>query len=234
MSIIKSISACKLYTAHDNKDKIIAAIQNPINNELVQQLSEYLDTDKIIRPNAYNTDVDDTSIDDAHTDTSNEDSFDFDTSSADDFFSDDFDSSEDIIDDDDSTADDTTDVDDPVDEDEPVTQSTKSNRASVTANTTLYIDGSKITESLDVLKGTLNSRSETCGVSRILVKENELWIHYSDSLNLNNVMGPVIELMNSSYPYLNFNRLARTENAIVFEISLNDTDINIGPIGSGD
>lgn len=75
-----------------------------------------------------------------------------------------------------------------------------------------------------VLSGTLNLHTDTCGVSRVGVKGDEIWIYYNDDINLNNRMGPVIELLNaSSYSYLTFNRLARTDNAIVFTISSNDT-----------
>ncbi len=41
-------------------------------------------------------------------------------------------------------------------------------------------------------------------------------------------MSTVIELLNAAnYQYLIFNRLARTENAIVFTISVNDTMNNM-------
>lgn len=72
---------------------------------------------------------------------------------------------------------------------------------------------------LDEIKGTLNNREETVGVYRIEVREKELWIYYNDSTNLNNIMTDVIELLNNAgYTYLSFNRLARSNNAIVFEI----------------
>lgn len=81
----------------------------------------------------------------------------------------------------------------------------------------------ELSTAVDEIYGTLNGREETKGVSRIMVKEDntELWIHYEDSVNLNNVMSNVILVLNScGYYYLQFNRLARSENAIVFEISL--------------
>lgn len=70
---------------------------------------------------------------------------------------------------------------------------------------------------LTSLKSTLNSREDTAGVTRIAEKENEVWIYYNDDTNLNNVMTEVIEcLMNSGYESFEFNRLARSDNAIVF------------------
>lgn len=77
---------------------------------------------------------------------------------------------------------------------------------------------------LDEIKGTLNHVADTAGVSRIEMKDHELWIFYNDEVNLNNIMTEVIELLNNTgYTYLSFNRLARSNNAIVFEISYNTT-----------
>ena len=74
------------------------------------------------------------------------------------------------------------------------------------------------------IRGTLNARQDCCGVNRVMMKDNELWIHYNDDINLNNVMTNVIELFNAAgYTYLEFNRLARSANAIVFVTSIVDT-----------
>lgn len=78
---------------------------------------------------------------------------------------------------------------------------------------------------LDEIKGTLNVSDDTAGVSRIAVKENEMWIYYNDDINLNSIMTDVIERLNTcGYTYLVFNRLARSNNAIIFEIQLNSTN----------
>lgn len=83
------------------------------------------------------------------------------------------------------------------------------------------------------VKGTLNARASTQGVSRVAVKNDELWIYYNDDINLNNVMSDVIELLNaSSFHYLIFNRLARTDNAIVFTINCNDTLNAMEPVNN--
>lgn len=111
-------------------------------------------------------------------------------------------------------ADESTDVDDnsetehEIDTKEPVTESIHVNILPI-----------------DVIKGTLNHKEETSGVSRIENKDKELWIYYNDDVNLNNIMTDVIELLNNTgYTYLSFNRLARANNAIVFEVS-NNTDM---------
>ncbi len=80
------------------------------------------------------------------------------------------------------------------------------------------INSPKFAEKANEIKGYLNANSSTAGAARIGAKDNELWIYFEDSINLNNVMSAVIEYMQNPYPYLTFNRLARSDNAIVFEI----------------
>ena len=92
-----------------------------------------------------------------------------------------------------------------------------SNRTAIKACTSL--------SDLEVMKNTLNSVDSTCGVSRIHMKENEVWIYYSDDINLNTVMTDVIErLLHEGYG-LEFNRLARSDNAIVFESLLSTQEL---------
>jgi hypothetical protein len=74
---------------------------------------------------------------------------------------------------------------------------------------------------LNVLKDTLNSRQDTAGVTRIAQKEKELWIYYNDDVNLNDIMVDVIEcIMKLDFNMIEFNRLARSDNAIVFVITV--------------
>lgn len=74
---------------------------------------------------------------------------------------------------------------------------------------------------VESIKGTLNSQQLTCGVTRVAVKNDEVWCYYNDSVNLNEVMVKAIDLVSKAgYSYLEFNRLARSDNAIVFVISI--------------
>lgn len=74
---------------------------------------------------------------------------------------------------------------------------------------------------VESIKGTLNSQQLTCGVTRVAVKNDEVWCYYNDSVNLNEVMVEAIDLVSKAgYRYLEFNRLARSDNAIVFVISI--------------
>lgn len=73
---------------------------------------------------------------------------------------------------------------------------------------------------LNVLKDSLNLAEGLAGVSRIMLKDTELWIYYNDDINLNNIMTDVIEYISQAYSYIEFNRLARSDNAIVFECNV--------------
>lgn len=68
----------------------------------------------------------------------------------------------------------------------------------------------------DSVKATLNDNEDTTGVSRTAIKDDELWVYYEDSINLNKVMASAIETLNNLDCGLEFNRLARSDNAIVF------------------
>jgi hypothetical protein len=79
------------------------------------------------------------------------------------------------------------------------------------------------------IKGFLNSKQDTTGVNRVQIKNDELWIYYNDDINLNNVMTNVINTLNAAnYKYFDFNRLARTDNAMVFTVSVERTDTFTG------
>lgn len=248
---MKAIFACKLYKSSKRKDKIKAALQNPINAELVEQLDEYLGeeyrpvtkidgdvmkavpkTDK--KPGSSTTRQtkssghrpsggglgglssalsglnDDTTISEKYGD-----ELDADGNAA-------FDATQGT-----SSSDDNSDT--------TANSATQVNKSAIVADTIVTKPLVETQVSLNglagELKGTLNARSSTTGVNRVAVKNNEIWIYYNDDINLNNVMTAVIDTLNSAnYHYLIFNRLARTDNAIVFTINGNDTDNMMEPI----
>lgn len=244
--ILKAIFASKLYKASPRKDHIKAQLSDPINKELVQQLRSYLD-EEYLQPDF--TDNSGVSVQGP------DDDFDMDTGTGpstsapsgpsgryssgggsgvpgltyeNEGSDGEFDAPE-SEDGSDNTSEPDVDVpglniedesDDSTDvqEDEPVEQSKK-----VTASKNIVND---LSSAVEQIKGTLNAQIETSGVNRILVKDKqELWVYYNDDINLNNVMGPVIELLNAAgFTYLAFNRLARSDNAIVFEIQLISTN----------
>lgn len=226
---VNAIYASKLFKASKRKDKIRAAAENPLNAELVIQIPDYVDDEFKVSSKSKSAETSSSS------DTADSDSKErirpseshassgggghFAPSGGTDHHL------SDMLKEEESSAPDlekssksseASESPEPAssenDSSEGVEESTNIPQPSITACT-------EISTEIDSIIGLLNSREDTAGVCRGLVKEDELWLHFKDSINLNNVMEPVIALLNASnYTTLNFNRLARTENAIVFSI----------------
>lgn len=222
---LKRIYASKLYVTSTRKDSIRAAIQDPINAELVQQLSEYLDDDALVELKYAENEA--KKAEEAEADNSEtvvpSDNAGGSAGGGGSFTHSDF--SGDAISDfgEDELAD--FDMPDEGGEEEPVAdieESTKVNGKKITATSIIWTTVEDVVSECDTIQGTLNAREDTCGANRLQVKDNELWIYYNDDVNLNDKMIDVIEVLNSTgYTYLAFSRLARSNNAIVFDITLN-------------
>lgn len=245
---MKAIFASKMYAASKNKDKINAAISDPLNKELVLQLKEYLQDEKLETPSEERNQTNEEptgaipkGVEPAGSKPSNSAEskpFTFTPAGGSPSSLSEPEDGENVDDDisqsngEPSGADDELEVDeetlDSTDDSDDIDSNTASSGQPITAS-------QSIDDVPTELKGTLNMRTDTEGVARARIKDNELWIHYNDNVNLNNVMGPVIELLNSaSYSFLEFNRLARTENAIVFEVSHIDTLNTVEPVGGSE
>lgn len=222
---MKAIIASKIFASMDmnRQQKIVAKLNNPMNVELVKQLKTYLDEEYQSLADEGHGVSNEGEIEEEHLDTgedkgagssfvSSHPSYSSESSSS----LDDFDPTEggyeevsegDSIDGEEEPSDEV--------EDEEVESS----------------QGFNIMNVVKRIKDSLNSREDTKGVNRILVKDKELWIYYQDKMNLNTVMAEVIEYLNSAgYTYLEFNRLARSENAIVFDLSFIDTNTVVEPM----
>lgn len=239
-----------MYRYSKHKDKIHSAISNPLNAELVQQLSKYVDFNE--PKDLPESDVDTTKVnnkEDTSTTQKSESkplSFTPHSSITSKPSSEQLDTTAESEEPEDAKVTDTantgnTGKDDTTEEKSSETsnveESTKIKGNQVVESGTVLYNNScicvdKLPEVVDQIKGALNLRADTKGVNRVLVKDSELWIYYDDSINLNNVMAAVIEFLNAAnYQYLEFNRLARSDNAIVFEVSLEDTNKYVDPIG---
>lgn len=203
---MEAIYSSKLYKSSKRKDRILAAAADPINLELVQQLRSYVD-DEYLEPKQDTVEHDDTV--DVHDESSSEvsqESPDIVEPPEDETIPDDSEK--------DSEPDELT--EEKTDEENPAEASILVKQHPVLASDELV---SSTENSADMIRGSLNSRSDTCGVSRVKINDEELWIHYNDKTNLNDVMEPVIAyLASAGYINLEFNRLARSSNAIVFDI----------------
>lgn len=228
--MIKSITTSKLFVTSSRQKSIMAAIENPINVELVQQLSEYLsDESKEDLKDAlqYNQ-----SVNDAATSQSGDSNGAIDDTSDGDFGGVGTPSSVggsapsggstpsggNVFDDfsfDDTSSEATADDGALSEESSAVEEST-----AVSGNPILgATDISDISVPVTEIKGLLNANSDTCGVIRAECEDDEFWLYYADEVNLNDIMISVIEILNASgYTYLKFNRLGRSNNAIIFDI----------------
>ena len=249
---MNAIFACKLYKSSKRKDKIQAAMQNPVNAELIKQLDEYLD-DEYKPVTHIDGDVtkavpdEDKNADNAAKSSSSSSKHSSSGKSSLGGLSSALSGLEPSIsekygeelDEEGETAFDATQAtDDSSDEDTTDNTADSASRLSGTPITADTIVTEPLVENhvslsglAGELKGTLNARATTAGVNRVSTKNNEIWIYYNDDTNLNNVMTAVIDTLNAAnYHYLIFNRLARTDNAIVFTINSNDTANAMEPV----
>lgn len=238
---MKAIYASKMYRSSRHKDKIRAALSNPINAELVQQLKEYLDEDDVIDKDVLEN-TEDEQENTKESNSSNEriphktPSISNNPSSIPSkeppqtALEKDIDKLSDLENPEESTDSESE------DKEETIQNSTSISNTTIESQTVLYSDinsnSSNLNNITDEIKGILNSRQDTCGVNRVLSKESELWIYYGDKINLNNVMDSAIELLNAAnYSYLDFNRLARSDNAMVFQINMCNSTSSMKPLG---
>lgn len=229
--MISAIFASKLYQVSSRKDRIHSAYMNPLNAELVQQIDSYVSPkyQKLLdeegsqvgeNMNPAGGENSESSPGSGSSSSSSGGGSSFSKGSGS-FSGGDIPGM--ITDEPDESSD--SDIDDtssevsvpesaPASDSEPDDDSVE--QSTVIASSCTEKDASLETETM---KGSLNAVEDTAGVTRIRVKDKELWIYYQDSVNLNSVMGPVIDSMNAlGYTYLEFSRLARSDNAIVFDI----------------
>lgn len=229
----QAIMASKLFRSSTRKADILAAIDDPINVELVEQLDEYIGDEykDLLKPQREETkpkeSEETTELDEG---TGEETGGEFKPSNgipapgsrptplAE--------KHKDELEDLDGEAPEFTEEDE--EEKKSAESSTKASGSKVVAETTLVNPNINLDPSLrniaGEIKGYLNALNTTAGVARVNVKGDELWVYYNDDINLNNVMSAAIESLSAAnYQYLVFNRLARTDNAIVFTLSIEDT-----------
>lgn len=210
---MKIIYSSKLYKASSRKDKIRANINNPINVELVQQIADYVDANE---PKQLDTKVNEPSesvVKRSDHPAPNRGADKINHSSESDVSpSDDIEPMPGLI------ADDTTISDEPQPaqpEDESTEEINESEK--LTDDTVQGVEG--ICSSIDInqIKDELNDSPLTEGVIRVANKAREIWVYFNDNTNLNDIMVNVIDSIFSRYgAQLEFNRLARSENAMVF------------------
>ena len=210
---LKIIYSSKLYKASSRKDKIRANINNPINVELVQQIEDLVDVNepkqldtKVNEPSESVVKRSDHPAPNRGADKINH------SSERDNNPPDDIEPMPGLIIDEETISDEPQ----PAEfEDEPAEDITESEK--LADNTVEGIED--ISSSIDTIqiKDELNESPLTEGVIRVADKAREIWIYFNDNTNLNDIMVNVIDSIFSRYgAQLEFNRLARSENAMVF------------------
>lgn len=220
-----NILASKLYIGSDStrKKRILSAVADPVNKELVEQVRDYLD-EEFINPlylNSESHDVEDTGASEGSPSMSKDTKGFGSPSGAHPSFSG-GPSTAGLGDD--SIPDDA----DTVPEGEEAGSEETSDIKEDSAEEPSDVDSSTdINISVAEVQGTLNSREDCAGVTRVVIKDSELWVYYKDDVNLNKTMTATIEkLLEAGYHSLEFNRLARSNNAVVFDILTQTIDNN--------
>lgn len=239
MSLTKIYNS-KLYLTSNRKDKIHAAMEDPINVELVQQISDYLDDDskKVLKQaiadneakEAANAPASDTSeetnVFDGFTPSSHgggsggHSSGGFSGGAPADLGGDmpEGDLGVDMPSEDGGAP--TSDAPDtePV-ADEPVEENTAVTQEEVISAEDINAEEETAVLQSGIIKKLLNDQEDAQGVVRVDIDDKDVWIYYDDKVNLNDVLDNVISIIKSNgYDMLKFSRLARTDNAVVFDI----------------
>lgn len=244
MSLIMS---SELFKSSKNKSKILSTISNPINKELVKQLESYVkvsdltDADnpegsKLDDSTESNSSYPEVNTDDAssedtqkpeQTHTSNPASFvpndSYDTSETDDSEE----TSSEGSDEDNNTEDESSDDSDSND----VNESTSTNKTEIKSST--YVTADIVAKAVNELPGALNLSDDTKGVDYAAFKTNannanEVWIYYDSEVDISKILSNVVTyLLSSGYYYLQFNRVSRDDNALVFVVNWVSSYFNV-------
>lgn len=222
--MIKSITTSKLFVTSSRQRAIVAAIENPVNAELVQQLSEYLsdeskeDLKEALQSNQLASEASASQSGDSSVDAGDTNDVDFGGADTPSSVGGPAPSGGNVFDDfsfDDTGSETAADEGAPSEESAAVEESTSVSGNAILGATNISDISVPVTE----IKGLLNANSDTCGIIRAECEDDEFWLYYADEVNLNDIMISVIEILNASgYTYLKFNRLGRSNNAIIFDI----------------
>ena len=205
-TINTTLMGSKLYKSSKHKDVIANAIDSPFNKELVMQLAKYITVPTVdIAELDVNTeeDINIANLPDADI-----------KSTPGGNLSDKFSDTETMLEP--TTTVPTEPSEEETSTENEVAESINVDGTPITASEKALTEEEVLIKSLDSIVGILNADATTAGVRRATYNNSELWIYYNDNINLNNVMEDVISRFNSVGYNLEFNRLARTSNAIVF------------------
>ena len=211
MKVSDIVMSSFVYSGSSRKAAILAAATNPINTELVTQLVRYLDEEYLKPKEGFVRDDSENGSTEASGEPatqpnllppSNEPSF---------SGSDHFESLASMFGDDVELPEESAEPEEESEPEEASAEPKEESEPEVASSTNATASLEDISASI---ASTLNAVDTTSGVRSAKVLGTELWIYYKDNINLNSVMESVIDAVASHE--LEFNRLARSHNAIVF------------------
>jgi len=229
---MKAIFASKLYAASSRKDHIRAALSDPLNKELVQQLRSYLSEDtkeEISEPAQESFEEHYAAPDGWEEDEKPSSGHRVDTaprstppSGGSGHLTESWENAEDLDLPDASEGEfeeggsESNQVQDDVGA--PEIQDNLPDETAQASTAITGVDEGQVSVPSDTeIQELLKSQEQCQGVRKVSLQGDEIWVYYSDNINLNNVMEPTISAL-ASYPNIEFNRLARTYNAVVFTV----------------
>jgi len=188
------ILSSHIIRSNKHRDQIKSAITDPINHELVQQLSEYIDWD----------DVDEEVIDELKSEDNKDDVNEEEVP-------------EEHIEDEGMPEEDKPHKHDklnkPTNPDSDKLDKPEEDKAEEPElDSATKIPTNKIESAI---KTTLTQLQSSKDINLISIKGNEIWVRYNDTVNLNDIMYDTIKCVTDNTD-LTFNRLARFDNSIVF------------------
>ena len=186
------------------KDKVLAAIHDPINKPLLQKIADYVEVDD-------NGEV--KYVEELHVDeVLKTEPIDVDGEI----------SAEDELDDDIEDIDDVEEEFDEVEED--IEEASKVSKSQPIESTTQVSVEDAISQAINEIPGMLNLESTTFGVVDIKVEgpaNNEVWIYYKEDVDLSDILMNVTnKIQASGYNFLVFNKVDRDKHAIVFTAAI--------------
>ena len=232
------ITNSKLFKASKDQDKILAAIQNPVNKQLVQQLTSYVDSDYAEKLKSRNddnlNDVDNSNNKNSNESENQEIDININTESTSHHSSPSMNFNPSVELPEESITEETpeSDVEAPS---SPTPESSSESSENVNESTKLAQDSKIIASTYttieDVSKavlelpGILNLREETAGVEYADLKSNanhnnEIWIYYNSTVDISKILCDInVVLYEAGLYFLEFVKVSRDDNAAVFAIN---------------
>lgn len=239
------ITSSKLFRASTEaqKNKILAAVADPINKPLVQQLESYVKVSDITHDGS-SGELSSGKVDSANNDATDASPVSSDADNADPSAQKNAQPSEPLhfaLNDDSKSDDESSDSTqaegetesadsiDKTDESDSIHQAASiDNKQLIESATTLadtYITIDKVSTAINELPGALNLQDDTKGVAYAALRTNanganEVWVYYNQDVDVTKMINPVVTyLFAAGYYYLEFNRVSRPDNALVFIVN---------------